>query len=208
MKFCSKKESIELLKILIGDLDDDLQFLAPMGWSSSAYFPFFHPTAEQQYQANIALHKRFYEFLGDTPLPQIEEFEDDNSPTFIEAELLELLGRVLYELLNNFQLQHNSGSIYDFGSGRSCADFIAQFFNMHYPQDHTNFTDLDFFLALNMDDYINSFQVYVLFFQRLRFNRVKLIFKKNEQDILNDHTPNEIAAYKLVFGKLPFERRK
>ncbi len=208
MKFCSKKESIELLKILIGNLEDNLQFLAPIGWSSSAYFPFFHPTAEQQYHANIRLHKRFYEFLGDTPLPQIEEFEDDNSPTFIEAELLELLGRVLYELLNNYRLQHKSGAIYEFGSGRSCAEFIAQFFNMHYPQDHINFNDLDFFLALNMDDFINPFQVYVLFFRRLSFQKVKLQFKKREIDIFNDQIPPEIAAYKLVFGKLPCKRRK
>lgn len=192
-KPCSRKDTIEMLKVVIGNMEENMRLLAPNGWESSPYFAFFHPTAHQQFQADLSFHKNLKVFENDPP-PVIEDYEDDTEPIKEEAELQELLGRVLYELLDEDQIVSPCGCIYDVDRNKYCAEVIAQFLNMHYPTDEIVFTLYSFFNVGNIHKYIDPYPVYVLFFQRLKAKGYKIIFGAEHS------SPRRIKAYKEVYG--------
>ena len=210
---CTKQQTIDLLRLLIGDADDTMAQLAPDGWEHSPLFAFFHPTLEQAYEGHLrfrqgidrAIERIFKGKDKPDPLPTLEEFASENDwdeqlPHHPQAELLELLGRVIFEL-EQYRVQHPSGCIIRFEIGRDWGTFIAQLLNMHYPLDKREFDAYDFFNTTVLENYVDPLPVWQLFFRRMKLAGYALL--RSSHDYRDEELPLSLRVYREVYGSLP-----
>ena len=186
--------------------------LAPDGWEDAPWFTFFHPTLEQDYEAYVditELNNRDGTDLFGKPQPPVpvltlEEYAEteweEPSPTQPRAELLELLGRVIYEL-EYYRVKHPSGCIIRFEIGRNWGMFIAQLLNMHYPLDERAFDAYDFFNVTLLEDYFDPSPVWQLFFRRMKAAGYELLRSSDD-----DTESLLVRNYRKIYG-LPSGRR-
>lgn len=172
-KICSKKKIVQLLKNLFGDIDKTLRQIAPEGWENSPYIRFFHPTAEQQYEEALRMHEQISKLSRknkDDDCPKREAFEDHDEPVYPEGELLDVLGKVIWEITSeNHKVIDTSGCVYDLGSFRGSSGFIADFLDMHYPSDQRSFNYMDFYCGMGwIERHADTFPFYQLIFERLK----------------------------------------
>ena len=210
---CTKQQTIDFLRLLIGDADDTMRELAPDGWEHSPLFVFFHPTLEQAYEGHLRFRQgmnRMIERISKgkdkpNPLPTLEEFASENDwdeklPHHPQAELLELLGRVIFEL-EQYRVQHPSGCIIHFEIGRDWGTFIAQLLNMHYPLDEREFYEYDFYSTTFLEYYIDPSPVWQLFFRRMKLAGYDLL--RPPHSYKDKKLPLPLRVYQEVYGSLP-----
>ena len=208
---CTKQQTIDFLRLLIGDADDTMAQLAPDGWGNSAFFRFFHPTPKQDYAAFVEITEGYNrdgtDLFGNPrapiPIPTLEEYTQTDwegpRPVRPRAELLELLGRVIYEL-EYCRVKHPSGCVIRFEIGRDWGRLIAQLLNMHYPLDERDFDAYDFFNTTVLENYIDPSPVWQLFFQRMKAAGYQLLcFEYGGGEDL----PLLMHNYREVYGRLP-----
>lgn len=204
-----KKKIIEWLKVVVGDMEKNMRFLAPNGWEASPYFAFRHPTPEQQYKSYIHFCKRTNLILKKKEaLPTFEEYMEDYQeeeiPIKPEIELHELIGSLLYNL-NGIEFNDPSGIPIALEGGRGGAEFVSQFLNMHYPLDQKEFIYLDFFNISSGEEHIDALPIWLLFFRRMKENSYDMFYQiKNDSSEL----PTFVRAYQEVYGKNPLLKRK
>ena len=75
MTSCTKQQTIDFLRLLIGDADDTMTQLTPDGWEHSPLFVFFHPTLEQAYEG----HLRFRQGMNSV-IERISKGKDKPNP--------------------------------------------------------------------------------------------------------------------------------
>ena len=187
--------------------------LAPDGWEDSPWFLFFHPTLEQDYEAYVDItegnNRDGTDLFGNpqppVPVLTLEEYArtewEGPSPTQPQAELLELLGRVIYEL-RYYQIKHPSGCIIRFEIGRDWGRFIAQLLNMHYPLDEREFDTYDFFNVTMLEDYLDPSPVWQLFFRRMKEADYELL-QSSDEDTKSLLVRNDRIIYGLPSGGRP-----
>ena len=209
---CTKQQTIDFLRLLIGDLDESMPELAPGGWEDSPWFTFFHPTLEQDYEAYVDItegnNQDGTDLFGNpqppVPILTLEEYArtewEGPSPTQPRAELLELLGRLIYEL-EYCQAKHPSGCIIRFEIGRDWGTFIAQLLNMHYPLDEKDFDCYDFFNVTVLGNYIDPSPIWQLFFRRMKAAGYELLRPRYEE--LGEDLPLLLRNYQIVYSQLP-----
>ena len=199
------------MRLLIGDLGETMRKLAPNGWKASPLFAFFHPTLEQAYEGHLRSYHRMNalsqgRFEAD-PIPSLATFASNDDwkselPLRPEAELLEILGMVIYEL-EVYRVAHPSGCLIRFETGRYWGDFIAQLLNMHYPLDERDFVIYDFFNATVLEDYVDLSPVWQLFFRRMKAAGYSLLSPSYRQ--YKAELPLMLHEYRAVYGSLPAE---
>ncbi len=213
MSTCTKRQTIDFLRLLIGDADDTMAQLAPDGWEHSPLFVFFHPTLEQAYEGHLRFRQGMNSVIEriskgkdkPNPLPTLEEFASENDwdeklPHHPQAELLELLGRVIFEL-EQYRVQHPSGCIIHFEIGRDWGTFIAQLLNMHYPLDEREFYEYDFYSTTFLEYYIDPSPVWQLFFRRMKLAGYDLL--RPPHSYKDKKLPLPLRVYQEVYGSLP-----
>ncbi len=184
-------------------MEENMQLLAPNGWEASPYYAFFHPTPEQSYQANLLFCEHTNRiFKKKETIPTFEEYmqdyEEDNLPVKPEAELYELIGRLVYMLCEYNNIKDPSGCIIALEDGRDGGEFIAQLLNMHYPLDEKEFVDSDVYSAICLEDYIDPYPVWLLFFQRMKAHHYDMFIEAE-----NASSADILQAYREVYGKQP-----
>lgn len=174
---------------------------------------FFYPTLEQAYEGHLRFRQgmnRMIEQISKgkdkpNPLPTLEEFASDGDwdeqlPHHPQAELLELLGRVVFEL-ERYRVQHPSGCIIRFESGRDWGTFIAQLLNMHYPLDEREFYEYDFYSTTFLEYYIDPSPAWQLFFHRMKLAGYALL--RSSHNYKDEELPLSLRVYQEVYGSLP-----
>ena len=187
--------------------------LAPDGWENSPLFAFFHPTLEQAYEGHVRFCQSMDHLIEQIskgndktdPIPTLQEFASDGDwdeklSLQPKAELLELLGRVIFEL-EQYRVQHPSGCLIRFEIGRSWGTLIAQLLNIHYPLDERHFDTYDFFNGTVLENYIDPSPVWQLFFRRMKAVGYELLRPKYEE--LGEKLPLLLRNYQIVYGQLP-----
>ena len=80
-----------------------LAVLAPHGWEQSPLFRVLHPTPQQRRDESRALRQRLTALCGkepERPEPDDDEFADDASPIDPHREVVELIGRVVWDVFS------------------------------------------------------------------------------------------------------------
>jgi len=120
---------------------DVLQELAPDGWEASPVSAVFHPSAVQIYEETVRMHRNLAELAKarprpdappPSPEPTLEEIQTEHqaSPFETERELQELVGLCLWDIFSdNHEVVAADGRLYDLGSSRSSAGFLADVLN-------------------------------------------------------------------------------
>ncbi len=115
--------------------------LAPNGWEASPLAAVFHPSAEQIYEETVRMHRNIAELTKarakpdappPSPEPTLEEIqaEHQESPFETERELQELVGLCLWDIFSdNHEVVADDGRLFDLGSSRSSAGFLADVVN-------------------------------------------------------------------------------
>lgn len=205
----SRKKVIEWLKVVVGDMEENMRLLAPNGWEASPYFYFRHPTPEQSYDSYLRMNERIRpmlrneEILKDktfnlTFVEYIEEKEEEDLPIRPEVELHELIGELLYNL-REIELKDPTGVPIAIEGSRGGATLISQFLNMHYPLDEKEFVYLDFFNANEGLGFIDPLPIYLLFFQRMKEKGYDMFYQLKTSKVLE--LPSFVQAYQKVYNK-------
>ncbi len=204
-----KKKVIEWLKVVVGDMEENMRLLAPDGWEASPYFVFLHPNPEQRYGSYVKSHDRwsFMPQRKNEPLLSFDEYiaeeeYEDQLPIRPMQELYELIGNLLYGM-SGLEFRDPSGSIIAIESDRSAATFVASFLNMHYLLDEVDFNEYHFFHMNSPDDHIDPYPIYLLFFERMKEKGYDMIYRMKETP---EDTPGLVKAYLEVYRKKPLQK--
>lgn len=204
-----------LLRTIVDDLEAILVKFAPEVWEASPLFYIHHPTPKQRYDQALRMHDNLKELsknwgkTSDSEPPKLEDFldeEDDKEVKPLE-ELSNILGACLWDIFsNNHEVVGRKGNVYDLGSFRGSAGFIADFFNQHTPVE-ARYGYLDFYMgSIFVSDRADLLPVYEWTFEKLKalgcdwiyhFPRMYLIsFDKpedGEKETLDDMTSYDPA---------------
>jgi len=217
-------QCLELFHRLFEDRERLLKKLAPEGWEKSDLFFVQHPTAQQQFEEALNMHNNLKHLFKkddkrpDDP-PKRENFVDeeidlDNINPL--QEFIEIWGLCLWDVFsNNHEVTGRDRKVYDIGSFRGAAGFIADYLNNYVTEIDTKYDYLDFYMGTiwgaNRADLT---PVYELIFSKLKalncdwiyhFPRLYLIDfgdgredaeAERENDFLN-YDPSESVARQL-----------
>jgi hypothetical protein len=146
----SNKKCIKLLREIFSQTPSLYQVLAPNGWSQSEYIKFLHPTPEQQLEEHTRISESL-RLLSKKPIPEndkppkkLADFQqDDLALVNGYEECIYLLGVAVYHIFsNNHEVTGLDNKVYDLGSMRGSARFIAEFINTQYPRsDRLDYID-------------------------------------------------------------------
>lgn len=126
--------------------------LSPEGWSNSPLLHCYHPTPEQRRQEAAALRENLKWWarvaakrrgLADNPsdeaatAPDEEEIEDegteqDTPPVDAEREVVDLVGRALWDVFSDNHTVFDGAGEFHLGSFRASAGFLADEINVRY----------------------------------------------------------------------------
>ena len=152
----SHKACINLFRKIFPDVEFILKEFAPEGWKNSVYFFVFHPTPEQQYEEALQMHENMSSMFGKEKKsskhrpPKFSDFikKRDVDKIQPEKETVELTGYCLWDIFsNNHEVISEDGKVYDIGSFRGAAGFIAEFINMHRPAEDERYDYIDFYMG-------------------------------------------------------------
>lgn len=173
----SEEKAMELFNKLFSSGfagEDVFASLAPAGWGKSDLFFCFHPTVEQRYEEAMRIHNN----LG--RLKKKKEAKEDNLPTMEEIkmeykeepvepkiEMQELIGYCLWDIFSDNHEVMDEKGIYEIGSFRGAAGFIADYLNR--LSDENKYDYMDFYMgSIWIRSRADLSSVYHLIFQRLK----------------------------------------
>lgn len=117
---------------------DVMAELAPDGWAAGPLVAVFHPSAEQVYEETVQIHRNMANFPGrkpdapPPPEPTFEEIEAEHEYGEVEParECQELVGWCLWDVFSdNHEVFADDGRLFDLGSSRGSAGFLAEVVN-------------------------------------------------------------------------------
>ena len=118
---------------------DVLAELAPRGWAASPLTAVCHPSARQQYEEQVRMHRNLANFPGrkadappPPPEPTLAEIEADHAPQPVEPEreCQELVGLCLWDIFSdNHEVLADDGRWLRLGSARGSGGFLAEVLN-------------------------------------------------------------------------------
>lgn len=130
---------------------DVLADIAPDGWEKSPLVACFHPSAEQVFEEQLAMHRNVERFVSarrtckpDNPErllrePTLAEVRADWRETVVQAteEVTELVGQCLWDLFSdNHDVIAADGRVLDIGSFRGASAFLDEYLSgAEYPSD-------------------------------------------------------------------------
>ena len=131
-----------------------LAILAPHGWEQSPLLRLVHPTAQQRRDESRALRRCLTALCGkepERPAPDDYEFVDDAPLIDPHREVVELLGRVIWDVFsNNHTVVDDHGNDCNLGSFRGTAGFIADEIVARYSHLSDRYDYLDFYLGSSL----------------------------------------------------------
>lgn len=168
-----KTMATNLLLHLFGDLKESMEVLAPHGWQASNYYQLVHPDVARLYQEALQQYENWRHFLGKNKLPPtLNEIQAEfrERPCYPSDELTSLLGECIWNIFsNNHTIIGPKGEVFDLGSFRGSARFIAELINRFYPSPRVTYDYLDFYCAGWLHhDRTDLTLVYKLLFSRLQ----------------------------------------
>jgi len=204
----SEIDCIHLLQYIFNGALSFYQKIAPDGLKNTEYILFLHPSAEQQYEEYIRIRSNLNRLIKKAKKEEkkieVSDFKQDDLADILEYEdFLYILGLSLWDVFsNNHEVLGEDNQIYDLGSFRGSARFIADFLNDHFPEKLTTKYDyLDFYMgtyAIEERGDLTPFYEYI--FQKLKeyhcdwkysFPQTYLIEPKEKFDNLNFISPPE-----------------
>lgn len=150
---------------------DVFDILADGGWENSELHLCFHPTIEQQYVEAVRVHERISSFnkeKKESKPPTLEEIRKDEKHYPIEPkkELQELIGYCLWDIFSDNHEVFDENGIYEIGSFRGSAGFIAEYLNQLSSEKYSY---VDFYMgSIWIRSRADLFPVHRLIFQRLK----------------------------------------
>jgi len=218
-------EGIELLKFIFTDSVDLYKKLAPDGWERSEYVHFLHPTPEQQFEEHKRISSRLNALGKKSTETEEEKYtlndftQDDLDNISAYEEFLYILGLTVYDVFsNNHEVVGSDNKIYDFGSFRGSAGFIAEFLNQHYPNPNRCYDYLDFYMGtiwIKSRGDLSPFYEFV--FQKLKesncnwnytFPRIYLIDFKKDTGSSDSPDPEKYNPEVELSKELKMSKRK
>jgi hypothetical protein len=156
---------------------DVLREIAPAGWENSPLLAVFHPTAQQEYEEAVRMHRNLREFsrrrgrAGDLSAePRFEEIAEAfrSKPVEVEREVRELVGQCLWDIFSD---EHDvvapDGRVLHFGSFRGAGGFLAGWLNRRTGERRYDY--LHFYLGTSwVNDRADLSPVYRMIFHRLK----------------------------------------
>jgi len=201
----------KLLKKIFSGWRELLHQIAPQGWEQSEFVRFLHPTPEQQLKEHQQISENI-KSLGVKNKRQKEEpvkeltladfkAEPDDKPIRADEEMIYLLGMAVYDIFSkNHEVINEKGRVYDLGSMRGSADFIADFINVNYPASE-RYDYIDFYMGpLFIRNRADFTPFYAHVFRVLKDNRCdwKYAFPRmyifNPREIAGDSEPPDTPA--------------
>lgn len=174
----SENECVKLFEQFFTNAAALLETLAPEGWQNSPLFLAFHPTPQQRYEEALRFHRnlgRLFEAKNDAGSrdePCLEDFikeeaEENRDP---RKEIVDLLGHCLWDIFsNNHDVMSREGRVYQLGSFRASAGFIAEYINSHFRELAPSYNYLDFYMgSFVMNRRADLTPVYEWIFRQLR----------------------------------------
>jgi hypothetical protein len=200
----SEKSCTELLTYLFSDYQSLLKRIAPNGWNYSEFKKFYHPTPEQQFDEYKTLSENLAR-LSKKPVSEYDKTLLDFQKEYVgeEAkepeECIEVLGNAVYDIFsNNHEVISASGKVYDLGSMRGSAGFIADFLNSFFEEYQFTYDYIDFYVGtIFLRDRADMTPFYEYVFKKLKekecswkysFPRLYLL---NFNDTKDEETPPE-----------------
>lgn len=154
MKEKTDAEIIELLNKIFDDARALLAAIAPEGWSRSPYVLFLHPATQQQYEEYKRISENINRLAKDKDKKleagQVDDYKQDDLDNLPEVEEFQyVLGLVLWDVFSNNHEVFSCGDnrVYDLGSFRGSAGFIADFLNQKFYADAGKYSYLDFYMG-------------------------------------------------------------
>ncbi len=155
-----------------------LETFSPEGWQNSPLFLAFHPTPRQRYEEALRFHRNLKnlfhrkEETEQSAEPRLEDFLKETQEEIVapRKELVALLGHCLWDVFsNNHEVASQDGRVYDLGSFRGSAGFIADYINAHFPEISPSYDYLDFYMgSIWLDQRADLTPVYEWIFRQLR----------------------------------------
>ena len=189
-----------------------LAALAPNGWERSPLVHVYHPTAEQRREELNAFERTMSAFFGEKTkrkMTRDEPATDDIRPIEPEREVIDLVGRVLWDVFsdNNTAIDA-AGAECVLGSFRGSADAIADAIDAHYPQLAFGYGYLDFYMGkIGTGSRADLTPVYRWVFEELRRAGCDWRHSFPGLDAISvgrePAPPSIVRAYREVFGRLP-----
>ncbi|CAN5149160.1 hypothetical protein BH09GEM1_BH09GEM1_22370 [soil metagenome] len=147
----SEQECSTLLDSFLLAPANFLDELAPEGWEQSPLLLAFHPTPEQQREEadRLTRNQRSLFPRAVVELPADDDaFTPVSSPIEPEAEVVRLLGLILWDVFsNNHSVVDSNGVEFHLGSFRGSAGFIAEELGRRYPDRAAHTDYLDFYMG-------------------------------------------------------------
>lgn len=198
--------------------------LTPEGWERSPLLRVFHPSIDQLAEEIIALSRRLDSLAGKPSAVEGAENGDDDDdeeappsaepdqkPIEAEREVVELLGLALWDVFSDNHLVLDAdGVVYDLGSLRGSADFIADSINRRYAHVSRAYHYMAFYMgSLWVGNRADLRPVYRWIFQRLQeagcrwiysFPRIYLVdfSGQRDSDDWKEYDPSEAVRRALA----------
>lgn len=224
----SEKACERLFEHFFVDADSLVARFAPDGWENSPLLFIFHPTPQQRYREALRFHKNLESLFGKSGRkrksepPKLSDFSDSEpDETDPSREIVEILGMCLWDIFSdNHEVMSTDGMIYDIGSFRGAAGFIAGYINSHFTAIERRYDYLDFYMgSIWVCDRADLLAIYTWIFEQLRrldcdwkysFPRIGLIdFGKPKKQ--NDDEGADMLAYdpgKAVEDEIAHQKRE
>ncbi len=174
----SESECVKLFEQFFINSEALLKIFAPKGWQNSPLFLAFHPTPQQRYAEALRFHRNLgnlFKAKGEARAsrePQFEDFLNEKQEESVapRKELVALLGHCLWDIFsNNHDVVSADGCVYELGSFRSSAGFIADYINAHFPEISPSYNYLDFYMGSHwFDQRTDLTPVYEWIFRQLK----------------------------------------
>lgn len=177
----SNKACFELFDKIFYSKDYLFNKIAPNGWINSPYVNFLHPSAQQQLNEHLhIMSSPLGEFINkqdNVKQKTIKDFKQDNlkkiSPDY---EFLYAFGLACYDIFSNENEVVDSNEIvYDIGSHRGSASFVADYINMHFSMEES-FDYLDFYLSPFIRERASLYEFYKFIFQVININKCDWVY--------------------------------
>lgn len=173
-----ESECVKLFEQFFINSEALLKIFAPEGWQNSPLFLAFHPTPQQRYEEALRFHRNLKNLFkskdeaSESKEPRFEDFLNEKPEENFEPrkEIVDLLGCCLWDVFsNNHEIVSRDGRVYDLGSFRGSAGFIADYINEHFPEISPSYDYLDFNMGSHwFDQRADLAPVYEWIFRQLK----------------------------------------
>ncbi|MFZ4798585.1 MAG: hypothetical protein ACOYMA_13895 [Bacteroidia bacterium] len=180
-KIKSNKACFELFNKIFEYKDSLYNQIAPNGWINSPYSNFLHPTSQQRLNEHIKIMSgplgEIVNKKNKEKEKTLKDFKQDKLKNIdSEHEFLYAIGLACYDIFSNEnEVVDSKQIIYNIGSHRGSASFIAEYINEHFVQEKP-FDYIEFYLSPFIRERASLFEFYKFIFQTINLKKCNWVY--------------------------------